>query len=397
MKIGYFTHTNVAVSETFIYDLLLTLHNKADRFTFFSGASAGKPIGEIDAIYTGYYAHAEKGGYLLYKAGQLLGGKGDHLKFSHFQRNARQMLKPFRQTLAQLDAAFIDYGTSSALLYPILQAHKIPYVIRVLGYDVTSAFASKAYKKAFLSSCEAAYAVIAISHHLKRLLVLAGVDPKKIHVVRLGADGDRITPGDWASRVEQAPSVVHLGRLTPKKHPVALVQAFAVAKSMVPDARLTIIGDGPLMPAVKARVQDLGLSDCVFFTGALGREYAIPILKRHWIFAQHSVTSITGDQEGFALSPAEAALCELPVVATAHSGITEQVIDFETGFLVQEHDYETMGKRIAWLLQHPDEAERMGKAGRRQIMSICDPGVQVDKIYSLLAAACSKAMHPEAG
>ncbi len=62
MKIGYFTDTHVAVSETFIYDLLLALHQKSEAFTFFSGASAGKPIGDIYSVYTGYYTQAEKGG-----------------------------------------------------------------------------------------------------------------------------------------------------------------------------------------------------------------------------------------------------------------------------------------------------------------------------------------------
>ena len=397
MKIGYFTHTNVAVSETFIYDLLLALHQKSEAFTFFSGASAGKPIGDIDSVYTGYYTQAEKGGYLLYKIGQILGGRGDTLKFNHFQRTAHQMCKRYRRQLSSLDVAFIDYGTSSALLSPMLKSYNIPYVVRVLGYDVTSAFASKAYKAAFLESCKHAAAVVAISYHLKRLLVLAGVDPAKIKVIRLGTNGEQIKPGNWETRLQDVPSVVHLGRLTPKKHPLALVHAFAVAKSKVPDARLTIIGDGPLMPAVKQRVAQLGLTESVWFAGALNREYAIPMLRRHWVFAQHSVTSITGDQEGFALSPAEAALCELPVVVTAHSGLSEQVIDGETGFLVQEHNYEAMGERLAWLLQHPDEAAQMGKAGRQRILAYCDPKVQADKIVNLLGAACSNRVSVQAG
>ena len=384
MRIGYFAHTHVSVSETFVHDLLLALNHRSDHFVFVSGASSGQALPGIQSIFSGYYSAGQKGAYLLYKIGQLLGGKGDQLKYSHLQRTAYQVLKQYSSDLSALDVAFVDYGTSSSVLYPVFKAFNIPYIVRVLGYDVSSAFASASYKREFLISCKHASAVIAVSHHLKRLLVLAGVDPQKISVIRIGGNPSYMLPQSWRERLKLAPSVVHLGRLTPKKHPLALIHAFSVAKQYVHNAKLTIIGDGPLMNACKNRVVQLRLDDAVHFTGALSREHAIPIMNKHWVFAQHSVTSMNGDQEGFPVSPVEAAICELPVVTTAHSGLTEQVVHGETGFIVQEHNYEDMGERIAWLMQHPQEAERMGKAGRKRMQSLCNPEKQMEQVYQLL-------------
>ena len=118
--------------------------------------------------------------------------------------------------------------------------------------------------------------------------------------------------------------------------------------------------------------------------GVLNREESFPIMNKHWVYAQHSVTGPNGDTEGFAISLAEAALHGLPVVSTVHNGITENVLDGVTGFLVPEHDYEAMAEKIIYLIQNPDKAEYMGKAGKQHIMKICEPGRRIELIKDLL-------------
>ncbi|MCH8328093.1 MAG: glycosyltransferase family 4 protein [Candidatus Marinimicrobia bacterium] len=147
----------------------------------------------------------------------------------------------------------------------------------------------------------------------------------------------------WQERLQAYPSVVFLGRLTGKKNPIALIHAFALVRASVPKAKLTIIGDGPLREKLVKRIEVLGLQSAVTILGVLDQEAAWNEMRHHWIYAQHSVSSISGDQEGFALSLAEAAAHELPVVSTWHNGIPENVIHGETGYLVREFDYEEMG------------------------------------------------------
>jgi glycosyltransferase involved in cell wall biosynthesis len=58
-----------------------------------------------------------------------------------------------------------------------------------------------------------------------------------------------------------------VARLAEEKGHVYLVQAFALVHREMPNARLMIIGDGPLLNAVQRQVRELRLGDVVIFTG----------------------------------------------------------------------------------------------------------------------------------
>jgi glycosyltransferase involved in cell wall biosynthesis len=63
----------------------------------------------------------------------------------------------------------------------------------------------------------------------------------------------------------------------------------------------------------------------------------------------------------------EASASSLPVVATKHAGITEAVVDGQTGYLVAEYDVRDMAEKMLTLAEEPELAARMGKAGRLRI------------------------------
>lgn len=116
------------------------------------------------------------------------------------------------------------------------------------------------------------------------------------------------------------------------------------------------------------------------------RAEALKEVQPHWVFVQHSVTAKSGDQEGFALSPAEAALMETPVVSTWCNGIPEHVIDGETGFLVNEFDYETMAERMLELARDEGLRAQMGAAGKGNVQDLCNPVMRLDALSALIRA-----------
>jgi trehalose synthase len=72
--------------------------------------------------------------------------------------------------------------------------------------------------------------------------------------------------------------------------------------------------------------------------------------------------------EGFGLTVAEAMWKRRPVVASAVGGIVDQVIDDETGLLVDDpRDLESFGAAVEALLHDPAKAERLGRNGRRHV------------------------------
>jgi glycosyltransferase involved in cell wall biosynthesis len=166
--------------------------------------------------------------------------------------------------------------------------------------------------------------------------------------------------------------VLALGRLVEKKAPHLTIRAFALAAKDHPQARLDLVGDGPLRGAAEAALAESGLGNRITLHGALPHDACRALMRRAQIFAQHSVTAANGDTEGAPVAVAEAMATALPVVATRHSGIPEQVLDGETGLLVAEGDVAGMGAALSRLLADPGLAARMGEAGRARALERLD-------------------------
>lgn len=384
LKLGYFSHTNFSPSETFIYDLVKALSKEKDiDITYVTGQSTPLITDfPVKSIATSYSEQSIVWAQRLYKLGQIKGENGYKWQMRFRQWMALKQLQ--KSKLPKFNVAFIDYATSGVLIMDYLVQRKIPFIVHVHGYDITTCLNDKAYRDQLQKLFRTAKGFIAASAYMKRRLILQGCDESKISIARIGIDSANIKPLAWNKRRSSHPSIIFLGRLTEKKNPIALLYAFRLVKRTIPNATLSIIGDGPLLKEVKNNIDTLGLNNSVKLYGSLNREVSFPILNNHWIYVQHSVTSTTGDTEGFAISLAEAALHELPVVSTIHNGITENVINGITGYLVPEYDYETMAEKIIFLIQNPDNAESMGKEGRKHIIKLCEPRKRVSQIKELL-------------
>ena len=71
--------------------------------------------------------------------------------------------------------------------------------------------------------------------------------------------------------------------------------------------------------------------------------------------------------EGFGLTVVEAMWKARPVVATAVGGISDQVVDGETGFLIEDpHDLAAFAAAISRLLSDPALAAKLGEAARHR-------------------------------
>ena len=382
MKIGYFTHSNIAISETFMYDLIKGLEGKSE-LTWYSGELFIKHKIVEQQIATGYSPNLSRLPSYAFKIGQLKGNLGYKLKMKISLFLSNNKLKKIKKNDLP-DIAYVEYLTSAIWLRSFFEKNDIPYVVHVHGYDISSELRDPQYKIELKKVFSSVTFLIAASNYIKRLLIIEGCPGEKIVVIRLGIATDLIFPLSWEKRLMDNPSVIFLGRLTQKKNPIALVHAFDIVRKKIPNVKFTIIGDGPLYKEVENRINLLGLDEFVSLLGALPREESFPIMNRHWIYAQHSVTAISGDKEGYAISPAEAAAHELPVVSTLHNGIPEHVIEGKTGFLVPEFDYVSMAERIIDLIENPALAEKMGKAGRKNIQFLNDPKIRIDEIYNLL-------------
>ena len=279
------------------------------------------------------------------------------------------------------DFVWIEFATTAWLAETLLNKLDVPYFINVHGYDISRAFVSEAYKKGFVRLANRSAGVICASNHTKMLCKAAGVDASRLHVIRLAIKAStfpKLRPKT------DAPSFVHFGRLTGKKGPLITLEAFALVHRKYSEAKMTFIGTGPLKDELKERVHQLKLEVAVTIIDGMPWLEGLRLVSTHWVFCQHSITHIDGDQEGFALSPAEAAIMGMPVVSTYHNGIPEHVLDGVSGFLVREHDYESMAERMIRLLEDAELRDEMGSKGREFVLTLCDSNKRRRAIKDLI-------------
>lgn len=182
----------------------------------------------------------------------------------------------------------------------------------------------------------------------------------KFGVVHCGIDLERFNKFERKA----ADSVIFLsvGRLVEKKGHEYLLRAFKCVLDTC-DARLRIVGDGHLQPALTALVDELGIADKVSFIGAVSSNVVLKEMQAADVFVLHSVTGRDGDKEGMPVSIMEACATGLPVVSTRHAGIPELILEGVSGFLVDERDVKGFAEAMRTLATSSELRIKMGLAG----------------------------------
>jgi len=286
---------------------------------------------------------------------------------------AKAKLKPFLK--GDDDFYWFDYLNSACYAAQALNETKTPFAVAVHGYDASQELSSRSLRRAALSLRP--QFVVAPSNHLRRRLELIGISAP-IHVI----------PYDSAPALSTAIDVkydfIALGRMTPKKCPEAVLMAFEKVLLKHPRAKLIWVGSGELEVEIKRRFAHLSKAGNVIFKGAIEHQEALQFLLSSKVFVQHSVTSGSGDQEGLPNSLVEAMRNGKPVISTIHSGIPELITHGKSGFLAQEHDFESFAKYMVLLLEDESLSNEMGRSGKELITARIPLGSRGKEIRSLI-------------
>ena len=138
-----------------------------------------------------------------------------------------------------------------------------------------------------------------------------------------------------------------------------VLRAFALIQEKVPDAVLTIVGDGSQRQSLEKLKTELALRQ-TSFTGRVEHED----IFRHYSDSDVFLNASRIDNQP--LSILEAFACGLPVVTTDAGGIPDVVTDGETGFMVPVDDCETLAQRAIKLLSDRNIATTMIQKARKE-------------------------------
>ncbi len=129
------------------------------------------------------------------------------------------------------------------------------------------------------------------------------------------------------------------------------------------EARLVVAGDGPEGPALRRLAGELGLDERVAFLGSVDQATAVALLHAASVFCLPA----TERAEAFGLCQIEAMACGLPVVSTdLPTGVPEVNRHGLTGLIVPPQDASALATALGRLLADPEQARRLGEAGRRR-------------------------------
>lgn len=186
--------------------------------------------------------------------------------------------------------------------------------------------------------------VVAVSDFVKRNIVAeTGVSKDMVTVIYNGVS-DAFP--DINLRVSSPFTILYVGRIERDKGLFELVENFKKHSGRKDkEVFLKIVGDGPDLAKLKGYVSKLGLNDRVVFGGfqkgaALKESY-----DRSRIFVLP-----TKRVEGFPVALAEAMMAMLPVIAFDLGGVSEAVVNGETGFLVKKGDWGAFNARLSKLI-----------------------------------------------
>jgi glycosyltransferase involved in cell wall biosynthesis len=227
------------------------------------------------------------------------------------------------------------------------------------------------YRKHLLGRARNVIAPSADSLELARRGVGGFAPGARARVIYNGMDVERIAreaaapaPPIFASN-GSGPSVGMVGNLDARKNPAVLVEAMAMVRARVPDARALLVGafrDPAYEASVRARIAALGLERVVTVTGFLKNPF--PVVRTLDVLAHPAL------RDPFPLALLEGMALGRPIVASAVGGIPEMLVDGESGVLVPPADPEALARALVTLLEDGERRRRIGAAAYERLTTV---------------------------
>jgi glycosyltransferase involved in cell wall biosynthesis len=183
----------------------------------------------------------------------------------------------------------------------------------------------------------------------------------KLRVVRCAVDIAAL-PRPLRDHTRAPVELVSVGRMSPEKGQLGLIDALARMVDKGLDVRLTLVGDGPLRQSIEAAVVHRGLRDRVEMKGALAESETLMEIARGDVFVLPSL------MEGLPVVLMEAMALGKPVVAPHIAGIPELVEQGKTGLLFRPGDWVDLAEKTSQLADNAVAAAELGERGRLRVI-----------------------------
>lgn len=203
------------------------------------------------------------------------------------------------------------------------------------------------------------------SNYLRSLFLKnKAINPCQLEVLYPGIDFSALSSDDqslpnhvleWL-KTHPGPVIAQGAMLRGEKGHSTILEALVVVKKTFPMIRYLIAGEGQDRALLENKVGDLQLREHVYFTGVLPTMSSL--LKRSTLAVMPSKFEPLG------MFQIEAQYLEIPTIASHVGGISETILDGQTGLLVAPQDISAWVKAISWVLENPHEAKLLGQRAK---------------------------------
>ena len=210
--------------------------------------------------------------------------------------------------------------------------------------------------------------IFSVSHALKNALEANGIS--NIETTHNGINAD-----EWVGGEATSNNILFAGRVDEAKGIIALIRVFDAVNFEVPDAKLTIVGDGDFSPY--GRSPEGGKTEKNENIKILPWQSREEMKKLFTGAAVIAVPSLYLDP--FPTVNLEAMAAGKPVVGTCFGGTPEVVVNNETGYIANPYNEKELAEKIIDLLKNKEKAAVFGKAGRERVERMFNIDAQVQK------------------
>lgn len=154
---------------------------------------------------------------------------------------------------------------------------------------------------------------------------------------------------------ERKKEIVNFCRLSVAKNLPLLIESFSMLSKDFPEYSLVIYGDGPLKKETESYIEHFSLQKKAFIKPFC--KNVLELVRTSAMFVSSS------DREGISNSMLEAMAIGLPCVCTdcPAGGARMFITPYKNGLIVPVKDKNAMYEAMKYMIQHPDEANAMGK------------------------------------
>lgn len=263
----------------------------------------------------------------------------------------------------------VEFGFEAVRIMRACAWSNVPLVVHFRGSDASAESRLGLLRNRYRHLFAITSGVIVKSAPMAQTLIALGARPERLLVSASGANPQLFYGSKPAAR---SGIFLAVGRFVPKKGPLFTIQSFTqFCQELYPLSslpQLWMVGDGPLLNDARQLVADLGMQEQIQLLGSRNQSDVAILMRRSFVFVQHSLVAKDGDSEGNPVAVMEAQLSGLPVVATRHAGIPDVVLHGQSGYLVPEGNISGMARAMASLWRDPELAAQMGEFGRARVL-----------------------------